>query len=109
MKRTLSVRVIGRGGVVKRKKRPGQQLDREQREQNAAQSEEPSGSGRQGLVQHDVDGAAIPGAGVDPLQESLHSRTSTDESDGSIRASIVASGRGGGPATTAPSAPYTPP
>ena len=98
------VRVIRRRRVVERQERAGQQLDREEPEQHAAEREEPPGARRQRFVEHHTRRVAIPGAGMHPVDEPLHSRTSTDVSAGSMRASIVASGRGGGPASTAPSA-----
>jgi hypothetical protein len=54
------VRVIGRRRVVQRQEGTGDQLHAEQREQHAAQREEPSGPGRQRVIEQHLASGAQP-------------------------------------------------
>ena len=54
------VGVVRRRRVVERQERAGQQLDAEQREQHAAEREEPAGAGGQRLVEQDCTRARNP-------------------------------------------------
>src|SRR5262249_51550586 len=104
------VGVIGRGRVVKRQERAGQHLHADERQEHAAESEEPAGARRHRLVEEDLADPPHACACIEPLDESpAHNRTSTAASPASTRGSTESSGRGGGPLTTLPDASYTPP
>ncbi len=102
------VGVVGRGCVVEREERAREQLDRDQAEEHAAECERPSGAGGYLLIEQRMARRAETRPRVEPLQEpgrhaaAHHTRTSTVSSVPSTRASIVVSGRGGGPSSTWP-------
>ena len=101
------VGVIRRRGVVEREKRAGQDLNREEREEDAAEREEPPGTRRQRFVEHDAPPAAESDPRVEPVEEAPHSFTRTLPPR--TCAATLSSGRGGGPDTTRPLTSYTPP
>ena len=103
------VRVIGRRRVVEREDGAGQELHRDQREEHAAEREDPAGARRDLFVEQHVTHGAIARPVVDPLDQAIcespagrHTRTRTLSSAPSTRASITWSGRGGGPSRTSP-------
>ena len=103
------VRVIRRRRVVERQESAGEQLDRDEGEEHAAEREDPSRPRGNLFVEQDVARRTEAGPRVEPLQQPIlhagavrHTRTSTVSSAESTRASIVVSGRGGGPSSTWP-------
>ena len=109
------VRVVGRRRVVERQEGAGEELNRDERQEHAAEREDPSRAGGNLLVEQHMPRGAETGPRVEPLQQpghataARHTRTSTVSSVPSTLASIVVSGRGGGPSRTLPLASYMPP
>ncbi len=95
------VRVRRHRHVVHRQRDAGDELQRQQKQQHAAEREEPVHVTRNGFVENAPQARAISGAIVEPVAEGHQSWTKTFEL--STRAAISGSGRGGGPETLRPS------
>src|SRR5438876_4963204 len=100
-------RVIGRRRVEQRERDAGDELNRQTKEQHAAQREPPAGPRYQLFFQQVMTDDPKAGAIVEPVEELArpphHNSTSRSDVCGLTRTATVSSPRGGGPATTLPS------
>ncbi len=101
------VRVCRHRHVVHRQRDAGDELQRQEEQQHAAEREKPVHVARHRLVENAPQAGSISSAIVEPVAERHQSWTKTFES--STRAAISLSGRGGGPETLRPSGVNTPP
>jgi len=101
-------RVIRRGGIGEREREAGGELDEERDERRGAQCEEPRPPDGNRLVRERAPERRERGARLQEFEEPLHA--SSAEASSCTRPPITTSGkrvrgRGGGPASTAPSGP----